>query len=91
MDIQRPDLSRAKRRRRLLLLGGGLILVALVTVGLNSLEPAAPTVERAMVWSDTVKRGPMTREVRGLGTLVPEEIRWITASAPQLSARLSSP
>ncbi len=81
MDIQRPDLSRAKRRRRLLLLGGGLVLVALATVGLNSLEPAAPTVERAMVWSDTVKRGPMTREVRGLGTLVPEEIRLITASS----------
>jgi len=81
MDIQRPDLSRAKRRRRLLLLGGGLVLVALATVGLTRLEPAAPTLERAMVWSDTVKRGPMTREVRGLGTLVPEEIRWITASS----------
>jgi len=48
-------------------------------VGLNRLKPAAPNVERSSVWMDTVKRGPMLRQVRGLGTLVPEEILWIPA------------
>jgi HlyD family secretion protein len=50
-----------------------------VTLGLSRLKPAAPTVERSTVWLDTVKRGPMLRQVRGNGTLVPEEIRWIPA------------
>jgi HlyD family secretion protein len=44
------------------------------------LKPAVPSVDRSTVWVDTVKRGPMLREVRGLGTLVPEEIRWIPAN-----------
>ena len=57
-----------------------LLAVALVTVGLSRLKPAAPTVERAVVWPDTVKRGPMVRQVRGLGTLTPEDIRWIPAT-----------
>jgi HlyD family secretion protein len=57
-----------------------LLAIALVSVGLNRLKPAAPTVERAVVWPDTVKRGPMVRQVRGLGTLVPEDIRWIPAT-----------
>jgi len=56
-----------------------LILIAGVTVGLSRLRPAAPTVDAATIWPDTVKRGPMLREVRGLGTLVPEDIRWIPA------------
>jgi HlyD family secretion protein len=51
----------------------------LVSVGLSRLKPAAPTVERAVVWPDTVKRGNIKREVRGLGTLTPEDIRWIPA------------
>src|SRR5213075_2781787 len=54
--------------------------VGLITLGLSRLKPAAPTVEMAVVWPDTVKRGPMVRQVRGLGTLVPEEIRWIAAN-----------
>ena len=54
--------------------------VALLTLGLSRLKPAAPSVERATVWIDTVKRGPMLRQVRGLGTLVPEDIRWIPAT-----------
>jgi len=49
------------------------------TVGFGHLRPAAPTVERATLWTDTVKRGPMLREVRGTGTLVPEQMRWISA------------
>jgi HlyD family secretion protein len=77
MDIPRTPPNRTKQR--LLLGGGAAILVALATVGLARLEPAAPGVERATLWIDTVSRGPFVREVRGNGTLVPEEIRWITA------------
>jgi len=55
------------------------VVIAAVTVGLSRLKPAAPTVDRSTVWVDTVKRGPMVRQVRGLGTLVPEDIRWIPA------------
>ena len=51
----------------------------LITLGLSRLKPAAPCVERSTVWIDTVKRGPMLRQVRGLGTLVPEDVRWIPA------------
>jgi HlyD family secretion protein len=58
----------------------GIILVPLITWGLSTLKPAAPTVEKATVWTDTVKRGPMLIQVRGLGTLVPEEILWIPAT-----------
>src|SRR5438067_13183614 len=60
--------------------GLGLLTVVLVSVGLSRLKPAAPTVERAVVWPDSVKRGPMVRQVRGLGTLTPEDIRWIPAT-----------
>jgi len=62
-------------------IGGGLLAIVLISLGLSRLKPAAPTVERATVWIDTVKRGPMIRQVRGLGTLVPEEIRWIPAAS----------
>jgi HlyD family secretion protein len=58
----------------------GLLVVGGVSVGLSRLKPAAPTVERAVVWPDTVKRGNIMREVRGLGTLTPEDIRWIPAT-----------
>jgi HlyD family secretion protein len=58
-----------------------VIAVPLITLGLSRLKPAAPPVERATVWIDTVKRGPMLRNVRGLGTLVPEEILWIPAQS----------
>ncbi len=77
MDVPRPDRSREKKLKRLALFGGGALLLGAVTLGVSRLKPAAPTVERATVWIDTVKRGPMLRQVRGAGTLVPEEIRWI--------------
>src|SRR5260370_19712585 len=80
MDIARPSNARKKRIRQAIYAGVGLLAVVLVSVGLNRLKPAAPTVERAVVWPDTVKRGPMVRQVRGLGTLVPEDIRWIPAT-----------
>src|SRR5438132_1168009 len=80
MDIARPSNVRQKRIRRALYGIVGLTLIGLITLGLSRLKPAAPSVERATVWIDTVKRGPLLREVRGLGTLVPEDIRWIPAT-----------
>jgi HlyD family secretion protein len=80
MDIARPSNARKKRIKQAIYAGVGLLAVVLVSVGLSRLKPAAPTVERAVVWPDTVKRGPMVRQVRGLGTLTPEDIRWIPAT-----------
>jgi HlyD family secretion protein len=79
MDIQRPSNARAKKIRRIAYATVALLLIAGVSYGLSRLKPAAPTVDRATIWPDEVKRGPMLREVRGLGTLVPEDIRWIAA------------
>ena len=76
MDI--PKAKKPRRKPWILAIGGACALLA-VTVGLSRLRPAAPTVERASVWLDTVKRGPMVRQVKGAGTLVPEYIRWLTA------------
>ncbi len=80
MDIARPSNARQKRIKQAIYAGVGLLVVVLVSVGLSRLKPAAPTVERAVVWPDAVKRGPMVRQVRGLGTLTPEDIRWIPAT-----------
>lgn len=79
MDVKRPDQSKAKLRRRILLGAIVVVVLGVTTVFLARLKPAAPTVDRNLVWIDTVKRGPMVRQVRGTGTLVPEEIRWIAA------------
>jgi len=79
MDIARPSQAAAKRRRNIILGAAGLAAVLLITLGLSRLRPAAPSVERATVWIDTVKRGELLVIRRGLGTLVPEEIRWIPA------------
>ncbi|HKY33323.1 MAG TPA: efflux RND transporter periplasmic adaptor subunit [Candidatus Polarisedimenticolia bacterium] len=81
MDIQRNIPPGRKRMRRALYGGGGLLGVTLITLGLSRLEPAAPAVEQATLWLDTVKRGPMLRQVRGSGTLVPEAIQWIPAAS----------
>jgi HlyD family secretion protein len=80
MDIARPSNAKKKRIRNAIYIGVGLLVVVLVSVGLSRLKPAAPTVERAVVWPDTVKRGNIMRQVRGLGTLTPEDIRWIPAT-----------
>jgi HlyD family secretion protein len=80
MDIARPSNLRKKRIRQGVYAGTALVAVLLMTLGVSRLKPAAPTVEAATVWRDTVKRGPMLRQVRGLGTLVPEDIRWIPAT-----------
>jgi len=65
--------------RRIVLGAAAVLLIGGVTFGLSRLRPAAPTVDRATVWSDEVKRGPMLRELRGIGTLIPEDIQWIPA------------
>ena len=79
MDIARPSAAKQRRNRQIIYGAAGIALVALVTMGLSKLKPAAPSVERSTVWIDTVKRGPMLRQVRGLGTLIPVDIRWIPA------------
>jgi HlyD family secretion protein len=85
MDIQRPaSVARQKKMRRILFGAIGVIVIGVVSVVLNGLKPAAPTVERATVWVDTVKRGSMLRQVRGLGTLVPvDEARRLIPAATQ--------
>ncbi len=79
MDIQRPSNARAKKIRRLVYAIVAVLLLGGATLGLSRLKPAAPSVDRATIYTDDVKRGPMLREMRGLGTLIPEDIRWIPA------------
>ncbi|HVT92423.1 MAG TPA: HlyD family efflux transporter periplasmic adaptor subunit [Bryobacteraceae bacterium] len=81
MDIPRgKEVGRRRVIRRTILIIFGLIAISGITYGLKKLKPAAPTVELATVWPDTVKRGPMLRQVRGLGTLVSENPVWIQAN-----------
>jgi HlyD family secretion protein len=80
MDKPREGVAARKRKRRILIIAGSALGVLLATFALSRLKPAAPSVDRSSVWIDTVKRGPMLRQVRGLGTLVPEEIRWLPAN-----------
>ena len=79
MDIQRPSNARAKKIRRILYTAIVLVSVTGVTYGFTRLRPAAPAVDKASIWTDDVKRGPMIRDVHGIGTLVPIDIRWIPA------------
>jgi multidrug efflux pump subunit AcrA (membrane-fusion protein) len=90
MDISRPDIKRKKMRRQWLV--GGICVVILAVVGLfvSRLKPASPTVDRATVWTDTVKQGPLLRQVRGPGTLVPREdkLRLIPAETEATVVRI---
>jgi HlyD family secretion protein len=79
MDIPRESAIRKRRIRRAIYVVIGLLVIGSVSLGLSRLKPAAPSVDKATVWVDTVKRGPMLLQVRGLGSLVPEEILWIPA------------
>ena len=90
MDIPRKTARRNRIIRRVIIGLVVVITIPLITWGLSQMKPAAPPVERATVWVDTVKRGPMVRDVRGLGTLVAEEILWIPAitDGPVESVRL---
>lgn len=81
VDIPRgADVKRRKRIRQSIYAVSAATVIILVTVAVSRLKPAAPTVDRATVWVDAVKRGPMVRQVRGSGTLVPEDIRWLPAT-----------
>ena len=80
MDVPRPHIARQKRKRRILIISAAALGLIVITVAISRLKPAVPSIDRSSVWIDTVKRGPMVRQVRGLGTLVPEEIRWIAAN-----------
>src|ERR1700758_2127477 len=90
MDISRPDLKVKKRKRQVIAISVGVVVLAAVTFLVMRLKPAAPSVERSTVWTDTVKRGPMVRQVRGLGTLVPREdmIRQIPAQTEATVTRI---
>ncbi len=80
MDKARdPAIKRQKKIRRIALAAAGAVVLLVVTFAIYSLEPAAYPVEKEAVWTDTVQRGEMVRQVRGPGTLVPEEVRWIPA------------
>lgn len=79
MDIPR---EKKPNRKRFVYIGGGVLALVITTVGLSRLKPAAPSVEAGTLWMDTVRQGAMVREVRGPGTLVPEQIRWVSAVAP---------
>lgn len=76
LDIPREPKGKG---RRWLYIGGGIVAVVAITVALSRLGPAAPSVDRSTIWSGVVQRGEMVRQVRGPGTLVSEQIRWIVA------------
>src|SRR6266508_5362712 len=80
MDVPRVGIAAKKRKRRIIIIAASALGLILATIAISRLKPAVPSVDRSTVWIDTVKRGPMVRQVRGLGTLVPEEIRWIAAA-----------
>jgi HlyD family secretion protein len=81
MDIARPDQSKKRRMKRIIIGGVLVIVIGGVTVLLSKLKPAAPTMDGSIAWPSTVTRGNMLIEVHGLGTLVPEDIRWIPAQS----------
>src|SRR5271163_1756087 len=90
MDISRPEFKIQKRRRQTIIVAAVAVVIAAATVGVMRLRPAAPSVERATVWTDTVKRGPMLRQVRGPGSLVPsqEAVRQIPAETEATVVRI---
>src|SRR5690349_14651190 len=78
MDVPvAPEIRRRRKQRRWLSGGAAMLALALVLLGLSRLQPAAPLVEKSSIFMDIVKHGEMLRQVRGNGTLVPEDIRWI--------------
>jgi HlyD family secretion protein len=81
MDVKRDPkiLKRKKIRRIALAIVAGAVVIA-ISVAVGNLKPAAPTAPANTVWFGTVQRGPMVREVRGAGTLVPEDIRWVSST-----------
>lgn len=90
MDVPRSSAA-GKRKKWILGIAAAVVLVA-ITVALSRLEPAAPSVDRDIVFTGTVEHGTMIRQVRGPGTLVPEHIRWVSAvTAGRVERRLVEP
>jgi len=81
VDIARPDVKRKKKIRQIVYICVGVVVVLAITLGLSRLKPANPSVDKGTLWPDTVQRGPMVVDVRGLGTLVPEKINLVSAPA----------
>jgi HlyD family secretion protein len=89
MDIPRKSAAKKRRVKRILYSLAAVIAVAVITVGVSKLQPAAPSVDGQTLWKGTVARGTIPRNVRGLGTLVPEEIRYVPAiTAGRVERRL---
>jgi HlyD family secretion protein len=88
MDIARPDFARARKTRRIVYAVLAILLTGGVTIAALRMRAPAPSVELATIWTGEVKRGPMLRDVHGLGTLVPEEIRWIPAQTDSRVERM---
>jgi HlyD family secretion protein len=90
MDIARPEFKRQKRRRQVVLASVAAVVIVLATLGVSRLRPAAPSVDRGTVWTDSVKRGSMLRQVRGLGSLIPsqESVRQIPAETEATVVRI---
>ncbi len=92
MDIPRKSAAKKRRIKRILYALTAIVAVALITVGVSRLQPAAPSVAGEILWKGTVTRSLMLRQVRGLGTLVPEEIRYVPALTPgRVEKRLVQP
>jgi len=73
MDIARPEFKERKRKRQIIVISAVVAVVAILTFIIYRLKPAAPAVERGTVWTDSVKRGSLLRQVRGIGSLVPSQ------------------
>ena len=92
MDIPRKSAAKKRRIKRILYSLTAIIAVAVITIGVSRLQPAVPSVEGQTIWKGTVARGTVPRNVRGLGTLVPEEIRYVPAiTAGRVEKRLVQP
>src|ERR1700676_3711548 len=88
MDVKREGVAKRKMIRRVFYLVLLLAAVAVAGWRVSLVKPAVPVVEASTIWPDTVKRGPMVREVRGLGTLVPEDILWFQAAFDSQVSRI---
>lgn len=88
MDIQKPGNARAKKIKRIVYAGIILLFVAGTSIAVSRLRPAGPSVDKSIIWTGEVKRGSMLRDVHGVGTLVPEDIRWIPAQTDSTVDRI---
>ena len=92
MDIPRKSAAKKRKVKRIIYVLITLVAVVGITLAMRTLKPAAPSASRDIMLLDTVKRGNMTVSVRGLGTLVPEEIRYVPAiSLGSIEKRLAQP